>query len=398
MPDKLGRLAAIAIGFSIPISTAADNILLAVVAVCFLAGGRFRERYAAVKANPVLIASLALFAALLAGVSYSEATAKEAGAHLLKYADLLFIPVIAGFFRDASVRRAGLHALAFAIGATVLLSSALHAGLIPANPLFVRNPDYPVVFKHSLTHSILMAFGAFLFVQLGAAAGSRQVRILWYVLAAAAVMNIFFLVPGRTGYVVLGILVLYQGYVWRRWTGVALVVAPLAAVVALAYAGSVPFKERVDRAVQEYSSWRPGAPTDAQSAVGTRLEFYRNSLDLVVEDPLLGSGTGSFPRVYAGRVEGTGMIATTNPHNEYLLFAVQLGAVGLLLMLYLLYAQWHTAPQLASATECHLARALVLTIAAGCLFNSLLLDHAEGMLFAWLTGLLYAGLQSGDRA
>jgi len=44
--------------------------------------------------------------------------------------------------------------------------------------------------------------------------------------------------------------------------------------------------------------------------------------------------------------------------------------------------------------EAHLARGLVLMIAAGCLFNSLLLDHTEGLLYAWLTGLLFAGLKS----
>jgi hypothetical protein len=38
----------------------------------------------------------------------------------------------------------------------------------------------------------------------------------------------------------------------------------------------------------------------------------------------------------------------------------------------------------------------MLTIAVGCLFNSLLLDHTEGLLYAWLTGLLFAGLQSRE--
>jgi len=28
------------------------------------------------------------------------------------------------------------------------------------------------------------------------------------------------------------------------------------------------------------------------------------------------------------------------------------------------------------------------------MLNSLLLDHTEGLLYAWLTGLLYAGLKS----
>jgi hypothetical protein len=30
-------------------------------------------------------------------------------------------------------------------------------------------------------------------------------------------------------------------------------------------------------------------------------------------------------------------------------------------------------------------------MAVGCLFNSWLMDHTEGLLFAWLTGVLFAG-------
>ena len=39
-----------------------------------------------------------------------------------------------------------------------------------------------------------------------------------------------------------------------------------------------------------------------------------------------------------------------------------------------------------------LARGLLITIAVGCLLNSLLMDHVEGLFFAWATGLLFAGL------
>jgi uncharacterized membrane protein YccC len=42
-----------------------------------------------------------------------------------------------------------------------------------------------------------------------------------------------------------------------------------------------------------------------------------------------------------------------------------------------------------------LARGLVLTIAVGCLFNSLLLDHTEGLFFAWGLGVLFGGLGPG---
>jgi hypothetical protein len=58
--------------------------------------------------------------------------------------------------------------------------------------------------------------------------------------------------------------------------------------------------------------------------------------------------------------------------------------------------QWRNAPRLASPLEATLARGLVLTIGIGCMFNALLVDHTEGLLYAWLTALLYAGLRPGS--
>jgi hypothetical protein len=34
----------------------------------------------------------------------------------------------------------------------------------------------------------------------------------------------------------------------------------------------------------------------------------------------------------------------------------------------------------------------------GCAFNSFLLDHAEGLFYAWLTALLYAGLPASTKS
>jgi uncharacterized membrane protein YccC len=70
----------------------------------------------------------------------------------------------------------------------------------------------------------------------------------------------------------------------------------------------------------------------------------------------------------------------------------QLVRVGLALLLHVFYQQWRLAPRLPAPMETNLARGMVIAIAMGCLFNSLLLDHTEGLLFAWLTGLLFGGL------
>jgi O-antigen ligase len=124
------------------------------------------------------------------------------------------------------------------------------------------------------------------------------------------------------------------------------------------------------------------------------MEFYRNTLALIQKNPLFGTGTGSFPAVYAEQVKDTGSVASKNPHNEFMLITVQTGFVGLAALLWLFWQQWRYAPQLPTPLERSLAQGLVMMMALICMLNSTLLDHTEGLLFAWLTALLYGGLES----
>ena len=77
-----------------------------------------------------------------------------------------------------------------------------------------------------------------------------------------------------------------------------------------------------------------------------------------------------------------------------MLIAVQTGIFGLAALLWLLWLQWRLAVQLPTQLERSLAQGLVLMMCIICMLNSALLDHTEGLLYAWLTALLYAGLKS----
>jgi O-antigen ligase len=392
--DRLGLAAVVALGFSIPISVAFDSLLLALILACFLLRGTYRETFAFLSKDRVLLVPVAFFSLLALGTLYGHATSDVAWQHLAKYDDLLLVPVLASFCREPSTRRIGLYAFCGAVVVTVLLSFALYTGALPRSPLLLQDRTYAVPFKHSLTHSIIVGFGAFVFVQFAVSAGSAAARLTWSALAALAVANITFLVPGRTGVVILGALALYTGVVWWRWAGLARMAAVFLLVIAVAYQTSDRFYDRVARALDEYASEQAGAPAGSGSSVGLRIEYYRNSISILRDHPVLGVGTGGFATAYQEKVKGTGMAPTANPHNEYLLIAVQLGTIGLLALIGMLCALWSSAASLATPLERHLARGIVLTIAIGCAFNSLLLDHTEGLLFAWFIALLYAGLQS----
>jgi O-antigen ligase len=112
---------------------------------------------------------------------------------------------------------------------------------------------------------------------------------------------------------------------------------------------------------------------------------------MISRRPLIGAGTGGFEAAYTEQVKGTGTLPSKNPHNQYLLITGQLGVIGLVAFVGLLVVAWRGANRLPTVLEQDMARGLVLAMASGCLFNSLLLDHTEGMLFCWLLAVLYGG-------
>jgi O-antigen ligase len=388
--EASARACAIALGFSIPISVALDNVLLALILICWLASGNYRYKITAIKANPVSLAALLLFGLLTLGLLYGTRNPGDGLRYWGKYLDILFVPIFAALFRDKQTREDGLKAFGGAVILSLIVSFFAQTGLLLHNPLLPQNyVGLPVGFKYSITHSLLVCLGGFTFMLFARQTASRASRAVLIGLAVIAAYNVLFVVYSRTGYVVLAVLMLYFFVTHFRWRGLVAAAALGAIFFSAGYYGSDMFQQRVNTAVSELRDWQPDRP--AETSVGMRMEFYRTSVNIVREHPLLGSGTGSFPAAYAATVTGKHMEETVNPHNEYLLIAIQIGLVGLACLFYLFYIEWRLAARLEPLYR-DLARGLVLVFVIGCMFNSLLLDHTEGLLFAWASGLLFAGL------
>jgi len=390
------RYLAIAIGFTLPVPTALDNVLLALLLVCWLASGDWRARYETVRRNPVALAALAYLALMALGLLWSPDPLHDGLTYLKKYSDLLLIPILVTVFTDPQDRRRALLALSAAIALTLLLSLALWMGALPSGGIITGEPANPTVFKKHITQNILMAFGCLLFAEMARASISSRLRMLWSALSALAAFNVLFLVQGRTGYLVLAALAMLYLSTRLRWRGLLAAVVLVVAGFVSAYELSPAFHQRVSTGVGEMSQFQAGGA--GEGGVGLRLAFYRNTVALIRDHPILGVGTGGFVHAYAARVQGTSMEPTRNPHNQYLLTTAEVGVVGLVFLLLLFAQEWRCAALLPDDQSRTLARGLVLTIIVGSLFNSLLIDHVESLLFGWLSGLLFAALPSRPAA
>jgi O-antigen ligase len=392
--DTWAGWAAVALGFSIPISTALDEILLVLILALWLAGDRFRAKITTVNDNPIVRPALLLFGMYIVGLLYGAASGREALGALSKASNLLFIPILLYFFREERIRSSALSGFLAAVGLMIVISYLLWMGVIPPSRLFHITPDDAYTpFKHRITHSFLMAFGAYLFALKSRLEPVRPRRILFAVLSAAALANVLFVVSGRTGYVVVLVLGLYFLIAGWRWRGAAGAVAVLVLLSGTIYLvpSSVPH-QRIKLMAEEMAKWQPGRPE--ATSVGYRLEYYLNSVKLIGEHPLLGTGTGGFKGAYAALVKGTGMDPSDNPHNEYLMVTVQLGFVGLVLMFWLFLVQWRKAALLPGGFERAAARGLVLLILSASMVTSTLIDHTEGLIYVWMSALLFAGWSS----
>lgn len=391
------RWSAILIGLAVPISVALDNLLLAFLLLGALLNARDVGQLAL--HHPVARAAWLLFGMLAIGTFYGTTPLRESVGTLGKYIDLAFVPLFILMLSDDSARLKAQYAFLAAMGMTLALSLLLGSGWLPVQHWMSSYalPDNPVIFHSHIAQNNMMAFAVFLALLRLRAAASLQARAGWGLFALLGAINVLFMVQGRTGYLILLALL-----AWFSWSTLArgkkldsrhaaALLLMLAALAATAYQLSPRLHDRVGMFVSEFQAWQPNQGKD--TSTGQRLDFYYNTLQIVQQQPLSGVGTGGFPAAFAKQVQGTAALPTHNPHNEYLMIAAQTGIAGLALLLYLLYTLWRTAPRLPGAFEQDAARGLVLAYLVNCAFNSALMDHSDGLFFAFMTAVLFANLK-----
>jgi O-antigen ligase len=386
--DTTRRILAVLIGLSIPISTALTNILCPLAILLLLAEGQYKQKFNTLRQHPVALFAILLFTFLLIGLLYTPVPLSEAGRIVDKYREWLYIPFFILIFRDQQSREWGLYAFLAAMGITLFLAYLM---AISGWQVGKGTPENPFIFKNYITQNLLMALATY-FVAIQAWQ-KPQWRWLLSIVVLLAVYNILFMSAGRTGYLILFCLIVLLFYQAYRIRGILLASLVLILLSVIAYTSSDILRQRIDKIPKDMAAYQQG---DSHSSIGYRFEFYKNTLYLIAQHPIIGHGTGSFTHEYQQLAEKHGLQPTANPHSEYLMIGVQLGLIGIGLFIALLYLMWYSTRYLKKEPAL-LAQGLVVTIAVGCLINSLWLDTTEGHIFAYLIGVFYGGLQVQER-
>lgn len=325
--------------------------------------------------------ALLLFCFMAAALTYSPVDPTDGFATLRKYRELLLMPVIFSLLSLGSVTRQRAQ-LSFLAGCIVLMAIS-YLGYFE---LFdTGRYGYSIVFH--ITHSFFMAVLGFWAMHKATAISWKSwKRYAWFAVCGAAVINLFYIAPGRTGMFVfccLTLLYLYQRLSLLKW---AVAIAIFLALLFGAYQTSNNFSVRVNEAINEIADYKPGK---SRTSIGQRFDWWTISVQLVREKPLFGHGAGAYETAHNRAIKNSRITPTDNPHNEYLFIAAQFGLVGLALFLLMIGLQLQEAKRI-GVRDRQLLHGVLLALLAGSLMNSLLFDSQQGHFYLFMSGALLA--------
>jgi hypothetical protein len=217
--------------------------------------------------------------------------------------------------------------------------------------------------------------------------GHARLAMLFAMLSLGFLVNMMFVVISRTALVTLPILVVVFALLHLRRRTALLAAGAMALLAVSLWAVSPHLRATVAKFGDDYEMSVEG---NQVSGMGSRLEYWRKSVQFIADAPLIGHGTGSIRGLFASVAADTevdplrGEIVS-NPHNQTLSVAVQWGVVGVLV----LYALWfaHLLMFRAEGLACWIGLLVVVQNMLSSLFNTHLFDFTPGWIYVLGVGV-----------
>ena len=385
-------MAAASVGLSMAI-VSISKLLLVICGLIVLLSTRqssgFANRLAGFWTPYCILAAVFAFAVSLL---WTVAPKADALGSLAKYGKLIIVLLMLGLLRSRQEAK-------FALAAFILAQVFLLAGSwllffhVPV-PWATSNMALLqfAVFSSYLDQGIMSAVLAALCWHLRSLAPGRFGPHVAVAIAVAAMVNVLFVLSGRSGHVV-AIALLSLAIMWelpRRFRLVALAVPFL--LVLILFLRSTKVRERLMMVKTEVASYSTEVQPTTSS--GIRLGLWRQAVQIIAENPVAGAGVGAWSTEY-NRLQRSqnqaheDIAGNGNPHQEYLLWGVQLGIPGVVLFCALLLASLRDSLKMEQA-QARALQSTVMALAIACAFNASIYDALIGDFFCVLLGLLLA--------
>lgn len=382
-----------------PLTVSLANLVIVIIVLLWLCSGDYKTKYNEIISSKLLISSIVFYILHIIGMFWTEDL--EWGFHILHkmWYFLLLLPVLYTIV-NKEYTKYYIYAFLVAIALTEILSYLVWFEVIGEfRKAYFNNPT---PFMSHVSYNPFLAFAIYLVIHeiLFNKELKRLMLGLYSFLSVAMIFNMF-ITQGRAGqiafFALMAILIL-QYFTGQRIKALIAILIFIPAVFITAYQISPNFEQRVNLAIDEIVNYDVRTVSRDQvvnSSVGVRLLFSFNSWEIIKENALLGVGTGDFPNEYKkiSLRDSPGAPYANNPHNMYVLVLVQLGIVGLLSMLSILYYQIKLSFAQSNKFFRDVGFALPFLFLVIMWSDSYLLGHFTGLLFVFFSSFLYKGFE-----
>ena len=327
------------LGVFIPTSVAITNLIIGLLALCWILERNFKAKFDVIKSSKWMLAIFALIGLYALGMLWGDQHL-NAEWQFQRLALLLVFPV----FMTMNLNQETIKRAVFVFLGTAFISAftaiAINNNII--SPLggylsFIdpswRNSAFITYNYHNVILALATTLSLYVLIE-------KKSKYTYLLLLFIAVYSIsIFTERGRAGQVIFNLSVVFYIIYYNRKKLIRLftLLVLLFSFQFVIYSSTNVYKDRFDAVsniIQNNGDRGKGKLDDI------RYVFVKESLNRIIEKPILGYGTGSFGTIFKNEVKsGHYFDKHTTPHNQYLYVWFELGILGLVLLLLIFYLQ-----------------------------------------------------------
>jgi O-antigen ligase len=305
----------------------------------------------------VFLALIWMFFSLI----WTEAPLAEVGPSILRHSRLFWLVAIFYLLRDSKQGMTVLKCVVIGQLFVVACSWLLWMGVpIPwENHMYL--PDKGIIFTTTLEQPVMSSLMLLLLWFFRDQWPVTWHRAWLWLIMTLTLINVLFIMTGRTGFLVILLLVTLVVF-WElpkryRW---GVVVLPFFLGVLLLVL-SPRFQTRMMEIGRDVTLYNSG---NFDTSQGQRLDYWHRSLMAFMEKPIFGHGVGSWRMNYL-RLGGFEKDPPSNPHQQFLLWLVEAGVIGFAFLVGIFIALYRDALHLTEMAS----RALISTTSIAALMG-----------------------------
>ena len=386
--DKTYQYLLISLAFLMPLTVSGANTIIVIICFLWLFSGDYKAKYNQIMSSKLMIASIVFYCLHVIGMLWTEDL--QWGLHILHkmWYFLLLFPILFNIVQRKYINYY-LSAFLLAIALTEIASYLVWFELVePFKNATIRNPT---PFMSHISYNPILAFAIYLVLhEIFFNKKLTNLVFSFYSFFAISMTINMFITGGRAGqvafFVMLSILI-FQIFDKQRIKSLLVILIMIPSIFITAYQFSDLFKARIDLAITETQL----VSVLGHTSVGLRINFTKNSLEVIKQNPIIGIGTGDFPSEYKkiNQINTPQLPNTTNPHNMYTLITMQLGLIGLVSMLSIFYYQIKLSFYASNRFIKDVGITLPLVFLVIMWSDSYLLGHYTTLMFVFFSSFLY---------